>query len=701
MPNCLSLCLPIHSAPQIVTNPRTFQIYLSLTIRLGGTCWLTRLLTDLPSFNELYRSATQTPQSATLQDISRSATPSIVPGLGPAEFPPLIPSQTSAAKGTTATKTIKPAIPTIHRSETTRNMTKVLSPEATRTAQSKEHQNLTAADNADINHGDSSNKSTASTRDMTESPLGATSQVEVDAGSSSRPEAITSKSETTPATESKDKLITKEPIADMGTSSEPKSSVSTVQGAGMTSTSATLDSAEIQSPVPIRNPRTLRLVTAVKAEDSSTSSTPADTATTTSEVFTPKPMTQDSDFPSAKQPSTPVAEIISEDASLASASASQPGTPNLSSRIHAGPSGIKSKNQIKKERHARAKQLEELKAEEVSLTDESVQAPIIGRKKKIKKAKPAVHATTDPQVSPTVRNLQSDSIQSSIETASTPVLEEHSSAAIKAEPPNLDHAEQTRDEEHDGQSIQQRKLTGSSILANLKAEGILDASNLEYFLNPAGLNTRHDVSTSHLFRYELTPDLDEEEKEILNCGDCIVRPLNPGEWGVVLPDRSVLRHLSKEEAIRYMNTKFELDHNGTDTFNATDYPREAWMNLTGNDVLTGLQVAPPLDGMQNNHHHSNSGTTESLLGEFASTLVRPDGKDVSYGALYPPRDQAENEEIEARMSMYTLEEAEQTVKASEELLLAARKETEQLEKKLQAVVKKNRKILKDWQEKHR
>ena len=620
------------------------------------------------------------PQRTAFQDLSRSATPFVAPGFGPAEFPPLIPSQTSTATGTTAMKSTNPAILTTYRSETTRNITKVSPSEAPSVAQSKRHQNLTVDDYANTDHGDSPKRSTISARDMTESPLGAANQVQVDARPSSKLEPLTSKSETALATESKHKLITKATIADMSTSSESKSSMSTVQGARMASTSATTKGAEIQSPRPVRNPRTLRLVTAVKAEDSSASSTPADTATTTSEAFTSKSMAQDPDHPSAKQSGTPVTEIVSEDASIASASTSQPGTPNLSSRVHfgddwssvgsrvqAGPSVNRSKNQIKKERQARAKQLEELKAEDVSLTDESVQAPIIGRKKKIKKAKSAVHERADLQASPSIPDLQSDGIHSGIETT-----------------------------ENDVKTMQQPKLTVSSILASLKAEGMLDTSDLECFLNPAGLNARYDIDTSHLFEYSLITDLDEEEKKTLNRGDCIVKQLNPGEWGVVLPNRGVLRYLSKEEAYRYMRSRFEVIHNSTNTFDATDYPREAWMNLTANDILDGLPVAPPLDGMQNKNFHSNSSKTESLVNNFASAQLRPDPKDLSYGALYPPRDEAENEEIAARMAMYTPEEAEQIVKQSEELLHTARKEVEHVDRNFQAPLKKNRKIFKDW-----
>ena len=451
-----------------------------------------------------------------------------------------------------------------------------------------------------------------------------------------------------------------------------------------------------QHPPPVRNLRTLRLITTVKAEDTHPVSSEIESAITSNDIGLSKFAGQHSGHASSKQPSTPINELISESVSLTSASASRPGTPNLSSRIHTGPTIIKSKNQIKKERQARAKQTEELRSEEVSVVDEEIQAPVLGRKKKAKKI-----AFTKPKsvVKVPLAGVET-ATDDGVTEESGPIIGNRtsaSSAAHKDPVPAKEPQHPMKEESIDIKQASSRPaITAASILADLKNEGILNLADIEYYLNPSGLNTRLDVNTNNIFKYQASLDLDEEETEILDSGDSIAKQINPDEWAVILPDRSVLRHFTKDEACHYVDLKLELDQNFNDTFNGHDFPIDAWSSFTSNDVLSSLQIAPPFDGTYHNRPFTIFDTPEPLIEEFTATLLRPDGKDVSYGAMYPPRTQTENEEIETRMAMYTLEEAEQTVKASEELLLGVRKETEQLEKKLSALVKKNRKALKDW-----
>lgn len=449
-------------------------------------------------------------------------------------------------------------------------------------------------------------------------------------------------------------------------------------------------------PSLVRNLRTLRLITTIKAEDSHLAHSEIESASTANETSVSKIATQPSGNASTKQPSTPINELISETVSLTSASVSRPGTPNLSSRIHIGPTVMKSKNQIKKERQARAKQNEEARSEEVSVVDEEIQAPIIGRKKKAKKI-----AFTKPKP---VAKLPSTGINVAPEDAvvaeSGRVAEQPTFVPLSVDKESIPTRKETHSVEDEPIDLKQRSsrpaITTASILVDLKNEGILDLADVEYYLNPSGLNTRLDVNTSNIFKYQASLELDEEEKDILDSGDSIAKQINPDEWAVILPDRSVLRHFTKEEACHYVDLKLELDQDSVNTFNGHDFPIDAWSSFTSNDVLSNLQIAPPFDCIYHNRPFTIFDTPEPLIEEFTATLLRPDGKDVSYGAMYPPRTQTENEEIESRMAMYTLEEAEQTVKASEELLLGVRKETEQLEKKLSVLVKKNRKILKDW-----
>ena len=360
------------------------------------------------------------------------------------------------------------------------------------------------------------------------------------------------------------------------------------------------------------------------------------------------------------------------------------------------PTSQKSRSQVKKERQARAKKLEETKLAEESTSspvqDEVVQAPIIGRKKKSKKPQnvPAFTKVFDSEVSfPHVEESSAKGKKGQDVKAATPQVNKRLERKVaKAE------ESEAEDVVLEPISVPARPVINpASIFPELKKAGVTTSGGLDLFLNPTGLNSRWENPVRPDFRYEELVNLTDHDKQVLDRGECIAKKVGRVEFVVVLPDRSVLRHFSREEAQRYVELRKECYASIVSAFTSPDFPVDAWLNFTSNDLLSGHQVAPPLDSSDD---EANPGSPAALIKEYGAGIMRPDSKDAQYASLYPPRTQSENDEIEARMTVMTVQEAEDTLKASEELLLATKKEAEQMEKKLQQAVKKNRKILKDF-----
>ena len=500
-------------------------------------------------------------------------------------------------------------------------------------------------------------------------------------------------------------LTQNEPLANPKGDSSPAMAVAgpAVVDSSRPSSSGT-SSSQATLPAP-RNPRTLRLIPATKIEVPSKAAAPPPEVIPSTSSAAAKQPTKIQDIESARQPGTPINELISDTASLTSASPSRPPSPPAG-KVGAAPGSQKSKQQAKKERAARAKQIEEAKHAEESASspvhEEVIQAPIIGRKKKSKKPKTAAAAAKaiDSDISSAqvedadAKEQREKEIKAAVATATqdTPANERNSGQKAQQSGTHVDAAaELAKAPINPSLSA---GTTAASIFSDLQREGILSSAALDMILNPTGVNTRFDASTAPNFGYSEPTKLTVEEKKLLNRGDCVAKKVNPQEWAVIMPDRSVLRHFSREEAERYVELRKSLAENGA-SFTSPEFPADSWLNFTSNDLLSGFQVAPPiLDS--DDEASADAESPEALIQEYASTIMRPDSKDAQYATLYPPRTQSENDEIEARIAMMTVEELDQTLKASEELLQATRKEVEGIEKRLNQAVKKNRKTLKDW-----
>ncbi|KAJ5215973.1 uncharacterized protein N7498_002380 [Penicillium cinerascens] len=270
--------------------------------------------------------------------------------------------------------------------------------------------------------------------------------------------------------------------------------------------------------------------------------------------------------------------------------------PPGSSRIGSAPVRSITKSQAKKERRQKAKEAEAKKVEAVSVPEEPIQAPIMGRKRKTKKASSTAIDSTDGA---------SASVPEIISTAKS-APESPKKAEPKPEPPKKTKKEEqpvhdtkpagmeeppvqpkppveeawrshntlqqaNKDAEETGRSIRdilmERTKPLHEILAQMHKTGLLDLNKSSLF-NPANLSQRADMKcTADDYDQLKQPiDLTDEHRKALRRGE----PIRIGNDQLknrclITPRGSVLRHLEPEEEARYL--ELEKQRNGlTDPF---------------------------------------------------------------------------------------------------------------------------------------
>lgn len=283
---------------------------------------------------------------------------------------------------------------------------------------------------------------------------------------------------------------------------------------------------------------------------------------------------------SNSRPDTP-GDFGSEADFFTSTTASRTNSPPPSSRIGSAPVRSITKSQAKKERRQKAKDAETKKVESAP-TVEEVQAPIIGRKRKTKKA-PA--ATVEPAGAASLTVTESASpVKAAPEPTQKeepkpesakkvqdkePVVPEIETVHVdeQSQKPNTAAEEVTRAPSTIAQVIKNAEETGRSIkdiltersqpihdlLAEMQRSSGLDLSQSGLF-NPANLNQRIDLKciADDFDALKDSIEFNEEHRKALMRGE----PVHGGDQLkdrlLVTPRGSVLRHLEPEEEERYL-----------------------------------------------------------------------------------------------------------------------------------------------------
>lgn len=369
---------------------------------------------------------------------------------------------------------------------------------------------------------------------------------------------------------------------------------------------------------------------------------------------------------SANRPDTPASEKISDNASFTTTSISRANSPPPS-RLGSAPVRTVTKSQQKKERQQRAKLAESAaKVEEAPAKAEEVQAPILGRKKKAKKEKTQGTAESTPTVTrPTSPVPKEEAMKAkSIPEPSTPVQEsKKTNSKIFPEAKDLDTPSSPATPAGAGQ--QRSSVTAAAIFASLLKAGEISASAADLFKPVQGINHRFEPIEQN---YVCVDDImSEDQALLLENGELVHVNNGPTDHIIVFPDRRMLRGFTAEQAARYLELRKKPLWNG---------------EIPSHKALDDLVPYPP------SFDPSKGATKERKLhNPFAAPIANqePVGSNTTkYGSAIP--DGALGGGVVHRQATMSVAEAEQA-------LAASRKETEILEKKLNAVIKKNRRLL--------
>ncbi|KAI9818785.1 MAG: transcriptional repressor general negative regulator of transcription subunit 4 [Pycnora praestabilis] len=475
-------------------------------------------------------------------------------------------------------------------------------------------------------------------------------------------------------------------------------------------------------------PRTLRVLPTPKVEIANPIFATSTTAPSPPAASSQQASRQPS-LASINRPATPASEIISETNSTTSASVSRANSPPPT-KIGSAPVRINTKSQQKKQRQERAKLIEESKKSEEGmekpLAEGTMQAPIVGRKKKTKKPGNNAAESSTPNASrpaspiikekeeivrsettPPAKETKKDMIKNQEEKRATPPLEAGLSP-LSSSP------------------AQKSAITPASIIAELQASGELNSSSLEFFKPVIGLNHRHDITPADYLELDRKLTLTSEEQANLAQG----LPVHITSEGGSLSSRilvsaggSFLRGLSEDQEERYIElekrtinargpTRFVpskqsgengfaiiggrvvqtapdvMSSNGAAQRVATDPASkmrvDEALNYINQFVLPALPTNDKLEKTVSTHGFSDFGL--GMAGNLNETgmIADPTSSLNSFGMMGGTQPSPL-----PSVPLLSIDEAEVA-------MLTSRKQVEGYEKKLAGLVKKNRRLVSSW-----
>jgi len=412
--------------------------------------------------------------------------------------------------------------------------------------------------------------------------------------------------------------------------------------------------AYIPSAVRQKHPQTMRVPPMPKPEASSPGM-----AANSSKQASRRPS-----FTSIHRPDTPASEKISDTISFTSTSRANSPPP---SKLGSAPVRQVTKSQQKKERQARAKQAEQVegssKAEEPAAIIEEVQAPIIGRKKKTKKERTQGTADSTPTVTrPTSPVYREEVVEEKAAVAPlTPGKNGKKGVSkIGAEVKEPDTPSSPATPASGEQ--QKASLTAAAIFQSMLDAGDITAAAKDIFNAVPGLNHRFEILESD-FAEDNDSLVSDDQHRLLVQGEAIQIEKGPSNHMVMFPDRRALQGLSAAQASRYLELRKQALIYG---------------DVPSHQALDGLIPAPPtvnLAAVSSTPHRGSK--QKKLSNKFHIPIPQPETAGIQkYG----------DESLTNKKPTMSPAEAERE-------LLASKKETEVLEKKLNALLKKNRRLL--------
>ncbi len=227
---------------------------------------------------------------------------------------------------------------------------------------------------------------------------------------------------------------------------------------------------------------------------------------------------------------------------------------------------------------------------------------------------------------------------------------------------------------------QKPSLTAASIFSNLEKAGAISSAIQEYFKGVSGLNHRFDTAHTDIETINQIPNLTDAQHCELQKGEAVCVELVNNKRIIILPDHRTLHGLSHAQAQRYLALRRQAINTGD----------LAMFNSSRRDIDRYLPVVPiPAQAniaLINLRNSSEDDDEDNLNLELVNRFVAPPSSTQPSARAMPSFWSSVAEEQQRGMPMMSMEEAEQA-------LLQSRKETEGLEKKLNALLKRNRRLV--------
>ena len=358
----------------------------------------------------------------------------------------------------------------------------------------------------------------------------------------------------------------------VGSGTGPASAIGSRPNTPMTNASRVSDSSVL------RQPRILRVVDTPKSEIPPPTTTGSTATAPTAKSG--KTQSRRQSFSSSSRPETP--GDFGSEADFPSASVSRASSPPASTRIGSHPVRSITKSQLKKERRQKAREAEAKQAEAAAI-EEPMQAPILGRKRKAKKA--PTTTTSSAETLPATVNEPTNSVETPAPSPKKPEPKPEPAKKVKEKeqpvqeikpapvevhpsppqaPPETWRSRNTveqmiKDADESGRSLKDLFVERTKSLYDLFAEmhklGEPDLERSSLF-NPSNIGQRTDMKAvdSDFFMLKHPLEIFESQRRTLMHG----QPLRSGgheqladRW-LITPRGCVLRHLSAEEEEHYL-----------------------------------------------------------------------------------------------------------------------------------------------------
>ncbi|CZT45825.1 related to MOT2-transcriptional repressor [Rhynchosporium secalis] len=531
-----------------------------------------------------------------------------------------------------------------------------------------------------------------------------------------------------------------------------------------------------QSPLARPAPKTLRVTSTPKTENSPAGNVAPLSSTS---IFPP------SRLPASRQPSlasisrldcpgTPSSEIISDNASITSASISRANSPPPS-KVGSAPVRSTTKSMAKKQRQQRGKGEDEKEALVTKVEPQPDIGPIIGRKKKQKKEpkERTVHSAAGGSTPIASRPVSPSPVESKVNEGAvrSAAKEQVAQVSHKSSPIEIESSKFSRqDSKGKGKAKMQSNMlspdllspapevedeiveksipTPAMIFQELLAEGVIgDTNSLSLLKNPA---------TAHRFETPIDPQsihqkltISPEDRAALLAGKAVQKVAEGPNRIMLTPNGDCIRNLTPEEEQKYLDLQariaseygptsfisakhhasngfaliggravpngppsfFPVTNNGTPAMDpVSKIQRDEALSYINQYVLPSLSTNSQLEKALNaNALDSEIGRSEdhaawSTWGTDANAPRPENGHEAAYNASN--RDGMIATGIEHMTAHFAIGNGGElnrgqplgnvsllSYSESESAMQIARKETEGLEKKLNALIKKNRRLL--------